>query len=671
MSNSWRILVVEDEESLNWSIVNSLHRDGYLVQGVMSGAEAIRRLWSEEYDVVISDLKTPGADGFELLQWIRAYRPNVRVIMVAPFGSDVIRLQALEGGVVSYLEKPVDLHVLKEELRRLFQQTGFSANLESFDLLDVIQIITMSRKSIALVVSTGLEERGVLRFQNGELIWAEYGILRGEEAFFALAAYKNGTVMHQPWNEQITPNVTQPLSRLILQALQYRAKYAALNGAGEGWSAEGQTESQGHLAPVSAEQIGVMNSTPTGRGEVVTPLPIAQESEDDSPFVFGTELQAQVGEVKDEQEAAVDQASEWWQQSEKVPRLNSSGSIRATTEGSTRKPLPHFTSERSASRAANGNGGTITPSTVHKTPASRRTDLPSWLMDQPTQSELPALRPSSLSETVQVPTTPALPPGVSPATQTSSAEWQSVKPPLARTRVQPQRKHATGPQKASGPKQSTTEVSRQVGSAEWQLQEDEGLFSSPSGTLQSLTSSWMDNDSSPLPEHQHSNSLATIEAPAAEDNSKKPISPGERVQEDGLKQDSLSSSELQRVAKRNYPALVAALQTLGYSVPSFVATAIVSRDGQPIAQVAVDDLDISQMCKHLSNILQAALLSLDAAAWGSYEDTVITSSAYHILLRIVGSDREAFQVLITTREGDPVDSLEVMANVEGAIGAAL
>src|SRR5205807_1460341 len=135
-------------------------------------------------------------------------------------------VNSLENGVVSYLEKPLDLHILKEELRRLLQQTGFSASLDSFDLLDVIQIVNMSHKTIAMVVNTGLEEQGLLGFQTGELVWAEYGILRGEEAFFALAAHKNGTITHQPWTVQVRPNVTQPLSRLIFQALQYRSKYA-------------------------------------------------------------------------------------------------------------------------------------------------------------------------------------------------------------------------------------------------------------------------------------------------------------------------------------------------------------------------------------------------------------------------------------------------------------
>src|SRR5581483_283250 len=226
MAEQWRILVVEGEENLNWNIVNSLQKDGYLVLGVTSGAEAIRTLWSEEYDVVICSQQMPDADGFDLLQWMRTYCPNTRMVMLGVPGSGLTRAQALEQGVTAYLEKPIHLHALKEELRRLLHQSGFSASLDSFDLLDVIQIVNMSRKSIALVVNTGLEEQGTLRFQAGELIWAEYGTLRGEEAFFALAAHKNGTVVHRPWSDQTMPNVTQPLSRLIFQALQYRSKYA-------------------------------------------------------------------------------------------------------------------------------------------------------------------------------------------------------------------------------------------------------------------------------------------------------------------------------------------------------------------------------------------------------------------------------------------------------------
>src|SRR6516162_9116658 len=252
MSDVWRICVVESDVSLNQNLVNALRKDGYVVQGVMKGADAMKVLWSEQYDVVICDLSLSDGSGFELLRWLRTYRSNIHPIVLGDAGrtgDSSQRLQALQGGATGYVDKPVDLRMLKDELRRLLQQTGFTASLDSFDLLDVIQMISMSRKSITLLINTGLEERGVLRFHDGDLAWAEYGILRGEEAFFALAAHKNGTVTQQVSNEPLVTNVTQPLSRLIFQALQYRTKYANTQqpggepfGQGQGQLGQGQAQ---------------------------------------------------------------------------------------------------------------------------------------------------------------------------------------------------------------------------------------------------------------------------------------------------------------------------------------------------------------------------------------------------------------------------------------------
>ncbi|HEU0002788.1 MAG TPA: hypothetical protein VFQ36_17900, partial [Ktedonobacteraceae bacterium] len=125
------------------------------------------------------------------------------------------------------------------------------------------------------------------------------------------------------------------------------------------------------------------------------------------------------------------------------------------------------------------------------------------------------------------------------------------------------------------------------------------------------------------------------------------------------------------VPRRNYAALVSALQTLGYTLPGFIASAVVGMDGQPIAQVAIEDQDISGMCGDFSVILKSARLVLQQGSWGQHDDTIITSATHHILLRVLDREREVFQVLITTRESDPVESLEVMATVEGAIVAAL
>src|SRR5260370_8303111 len=114
MSELWHILLVEDDDYLNQSIVNSLRKDGYIVQGVKSGAEAIRLVWTEEYDVVIGDLRTPGADGFEMLQWLRSFRPKTRMIMVAPSMSPADLTQAPDSRAVSYLSTPSTFHSPKQ-----------------------------------------------------------------------------------------------------------------------------------------------------------------------------------------------------------------------------------------------------------------------------------------------------------------------------------------------------------------------------------------------------------------------------------------------------------------------------------------------------------------------------------------------------------------------------
>ncbi|HVB61345.1 MAG TPA: response regulator [Ktedonobacteraceae bacterium] len=589
MSEQWRILVVEDNEQLNQSIVITLAKDGYVVQGASSGAAAIRLLWSEAYDVVIGNLKTPGADGLELLQWLRAYRPDTRMIMVAASGTPAARSEAYQSGAVSYLEKPLDLHLLKEELRRLLQQTGFSANLDSFDLLDVIQIVTMSRKSIALLVNTGLEERGVLYFQNGELVWAEYGTLLGEEAFFALAAHKNGTVIHQPWQGKITPNVKQPLARLIFQALQYRARYAETSPA--------------HGQSVIAQ----------------TPFPDEQDIFDDTPFLVLAESSppdtSPLGDVPEPG------TKEWWQQTGKFSsggHENSDNNLHALPTDTPGVNVPSIPIRQKKTYPTSEQPS---PTRQHL-PQDGHSDLPSWLTDQPTKSDLPTLRPSSLSNTAQLPMIPPTP-----------AEWRPPVPSLKPPEQPLQRRTVDLPKIAARDTKDTRE--RPAASPEWQPGEP-GILSSE--LLQHLTAGGSGDLPDPLALEQLNGSGA---------------------------------SSAPRPVKRNYAALVAALQTLGYSITGFMAVAVVGLDGQPIAQVAIDDLDIAPLCKYFSQLLQNALLALDASQWGEYQDTVITSADRHILLRLVGTEKTTFQVLITTHETDPLESLAIMVNVEGAIEAAL
>ncbi|MBO0778648.1 MAG: response regulator [Ktedonobacteraceae bacterium] len=599
MSDVWRILVVEADEKLNRNIVNALQKEGYAVRSVANGADAVRALWSETFVVVVCNLRVPGAGGLELLQWLRAYRPTTHMLLM---GEPDQRMQVLENGAAGYLELPLDVRQLREELRRFLQQPGFSADLDSFDLLDVIQMVTMSHRSIALLVNTGLEEHGLLRFQNGELIWAEYGTLRGEEAFFALAAHKNGSVAQQPWNEQVEPNVKQPLSRLIFQAVQYRTKYA---------DAAMQQQSGGQdidtfMAPEGGEEVDdhpfVMNPV-----EEIDDTPFAVLAETDMPGPQGGS-----GNGRVDQKQSSEMTREWWERSSELPRVSdASGTV-----------LPNMGGGRSVT---SGSMGAITPA-VQKTPVNEKEELPSWLVDQPTTDIPVVMRPPSAE---RVPSTPAV---------SSSPQWQ---------------------------------MPQDVSRATDPLLSDETPYNmAPAEVFQSSPTVWQQQQepqrrntppiSTPPIEVDDLQSLTTVSEERSADH-----------QRSGALERQRSGALAQSKHHYNYPALVSALQTLGYAIGGFVAAAIVSLDGQPVAQVTVDDIDMTPVCRSASSVLQSAVQMLVQGEWGQFEEIVVNSADCRILMRLVGEGQWAFQVLITSREADLVESLNVMANVEGAISAAL
>jgi CheY-like chemotaxis protein len=249
----WRILVVDDEENLNWSLVNSLRKENYAADGALTGEEALRSLANQAFDIVISDVRMPGMDGFELLQWLRTHRPQTRVVMMTAFGSPTERAEATRGGVIAYIEKPFDLHTLKDELRRITstggaQRSGGGAEPEGYDLLEVARVISLARRDIALLVEAN-GRQGRLRFLRGDLIWAECGALAGDEAFITLTTPRTGRVQPEPWDGRSGRNVQQPLSALIYQVMTQRDR----TGLG---SARGTTAPGVSIMPLGAPAPG-------------------------------------------------------------------------------------------------------------------------------------------------------------------------------------------------------------------------------------------------------------------------------------------------------------------------------------------------------------------------------------------------------------------------------
>lgn len=122
------ILVVEDNQALNFTLCEMLQTHGYTVQSASNGSEALAILAQQPPDLVVSDLLMPEMDGYALLNRIRGNprTRNLPVIFLTGHDTPEERRRAKESGVVDYLIKPLDegdlLHTVRVVLKRHAEQ---------------------------------------------------------------------------------------------------------------------------------------------------------------------------------------------------------------------------------------------------------------------------------------------------------------------------------------------------------------------------------------------------------------------------------------------------------------------------------------------------------------------------------------------------------------------
>jgi DNA-binding NtrC family response regulator len=102
-----RVLVVDDKENIVRLFARILG-DEYEVTTAGDGGRAISLVASQEFDVVVTDLKMPGADGFEVLRAVKARAPDTEVVMMTAYATVSDAVEAMKQGAYDYLQKPFD-----------------------------------------------------------------------------------------------------------------------------------------------------------------------------------------------------------------------------------------------------------------------------------------------------------------------------------------------------------------------------------------------------------------------------------------------------------------------------------------------------------------------------------------------------------------------------------
>ncbi|AMP01359.1 nitrogen regulation protein NR [Collimonas arenae] len=124
------IWIVDDDESIRWVLEKALARENLSTKSFSNARDAIEALQSSTPQVLVSDIRMPGASGLELLQTVKAKFPGVPVIIITAFSDLDSAVAAFQGGAFEYLAKPFDVDKAVELIRRALEESLREANVE-------------------------------------------------------------------------------------------------------------------------------------------------------------------------------------------------------------------------------------------------------------------------------------------------------------------------------------------------------------------------------------------------------------------------------------------------------------------------------------------------------------------------------------------------------------
>jgi two-component system response regulator PilR (NtrC family) len=121
-----KILVVEDEKSMREVLKILLDGENYEVMTASDGLEGLSSLDKDIFDLVITDMKMPKADGFQVLKKVKEISPDTIVIMITAFGTKETAIEAMKLGAYDYINKPFNIDEIRLIVRRALEKKRLS-----------------------------------------------------------------------------------------------------------------------------------------------------------------------------------------------------------------------------------------------------------------------------------------------------------------------------------------------------------------------------------------------------------------------------------------------------------------------------------------------------------------------------------------------------------------
>ncbi len=229
-----RILIVDDEIDYLTLLKLKLANEGFDVDAVDRGEDALNLIKTEDYDLVIMDVLMPDKTGLQVFREMREDEKidEVPVIFLSAKDDVNLKVEALHLGAEDYLVKPIDMkelaararNIIRRDQRRKkaasgFRKSGVVGDLKNLSIPDIVQTLHLGLKT-AMVTIKGKHGEAKMFFENGRVKHCEYGDLKGEEAFYEILKWDEGEFVIEHGVKTKTHTVMMDEMQMLMEGLR-------------------------------------------------------------------------------------------------------------------------------------------------------------------------------------------------------------------------------------------------------------------------------------------------------------------------------------------------------------------------------------------------------------------------------------------------------------------
>ncbi len=227
-----KILIVDDETSFLLSLRDGLskHRDKFQILTAENGREAVDVLRSMSIDLLVTDLKLPEMNGFELLAWTSRHQPQLPVIVMSAFGTPEIEERLAKLDTLQFLDKPLDIQMLEEGIFNGLNAGGKSF-IRGITLATFLQLMKVEKKNCTLKI-VAAAGTAYLYIYRGELVDAEFEQLSGRDAALEIVSWDDAEIEMDGICRRKDDMIRLSMEHLLIEAFKRKDEAAENDTSG-------------------------------------------------------------------------------------------------------------------------------------------------------------------------------------------------------------------------------------------------------------------------------------------------------------------------------------------------------------------------------------------------------------------------------------------------------